>query len=58
MWGGAGMGRLGWMAGTRQLLNKRGMAEHWNDPAMCALITKDQWKSKVYERVHYEEERK
>jgi hypothetical protein len=59
MWGGAGMGRLGWMAGTRQLLNDRGLADYWSNPARCAQLSKDQWKSMVYDRVeaHYEEER-
>ena len=27
MWGGAGMGRLSWMVGTRQLLRSRGVAD-------------------------------
>jgi hypothetical protein len=35
------------------------MAEYWSDPARCAQLSKDQWKSMVYDRVeaHYEEER-
>jgi hypothetical protein len=59
MWGGAGMGRLGWMGGTRQLLKDRGMAEYWSDPARSAQLSKNQWEVMVYDRVeaHYEEER-
>jgi hypothetical protein len=60
MWGGAGMGRLSWMVGTRQLLQDRGMVEYWSDPVLCARLSKEQWKTMVYDRVeaHYEEERR
>jgi hypothetical protein len=59
MWGGAGMGKLGWMGGTRQLLHDRGMAEYWSDPAKCARLSKRQWDDMLYDSVeaHYEEER-
>lgn len=59
MWGGAGIGRLSWMVGTRRLLRDRGLAEHWNNPDLCTLRGKEEWRKKVYERVeaHYEEER-
>jgi hypothetical protein len=59
MWGGAGIGRLGWMRGTRQLLNDRGMADYWSDPAKCAQLSKIEWEAMVYDKVeaHYEAER-
>jgi hypothetical protein len=48
-----GLNRAGesWMSGTRELLQSHGLREHWDDPAACAGMTKEQWKDVVYEAV-------
>lgn len=58
-WGTGNIGKHGWMAGTRQLLRDRGLAEHWSDPVVCATTTKEVWKCMVYQKVeaHFEKER-
>jgi len=45
----------GWMGETRTLLKKLDLDRHWDDPGLCAAITKDEWKDVVYEAVESHE---
>ena len=50
-WGGAGVGARSWMRGTRDLLQTRGLTDHWTVPSECAAMTKAEWKKVVYNAV-------
>jgi hypothetical protein len=50
IWGYRGAGD-GWMGTTRNLLVKHGMHAHWQNPKLCAMQSKEQWKDLVYKAV-------
>jgi hypothetical protein len=45
----------GWMGRTKVMLHTAGFLEDWNDPSLCCVQTKGEWKDKVYKSVESRE---